>query len=314
MPSKFYDYTKDGITQGLLLMWMECRQKAQYFLQGLSSKYSTTALTHGTIGHAMLEKIYGKFPKQPTSQDIKKYSKEIENQWRKENPRAVPKAIQDLENGLLYAEILTPTYLQYWKKKDTFKWLSLEQSFKIPITTHKGRKTFIRGKFDGVYEKSGRPWLFETKFKALIVEADLVDMLPNDIQIKLYTWAISRLYKKLPAGVLYNLVRRIGLEQKKSENLLQFMNRCKMDIVDRPEHYFKRFEVCFEREELSDFDIELREMIDDFIDWLEGKSGHYKNSGACLGKYGRCVYLNYENGDRQNYTKREKVFRELEDL
>jgi len=321
MSTQFYVPSRDGITQGLIGSWMECKQKARIFLQGYSSKYTSMALTYGTIGHAVLESVYqdiqsGALSLFPLPEDIKHYITHVEKLWRKENPRADKSALEYLEHSLLLAEATLPKYFEYWSKDlKKMKWLNLEQGFKIPFETRDGRKVFIRGKMDGVFEMNKKTWLFESKFKSQIVEANLVDTLSYDLQVLLYSWALYKLTGKVPAGVLYNIVRRSGMKQGAKETVGQYIERCKKDIEKRPEYYFLRLEISLTKGDIVMFEEELNDIVTDFLNWWEGKSGHYKNTGMCIGKYGQCRYLPICSANNYNAcAKREKVFNELEDM
>lgn len=312
---KFYNIEQDGITQGLLGKWMECRQMARWYLQGWSPKGSSMALTYGTIVHAILERCYkrtaGKRP--PSKQDVMNASKVIEKMWKKENTLADKKSLEYLELSLLIAEATMPVYFEYWHKDFKFRWEMLEQEFKIPYLLEDGRKTFVRGKLDGAYGHNVLR-LFETKTKSQINENDLVDMLPFELQINEYLWALRKLGKNVN-GSLYNIIRRIGLEQRKKESITQFSKRCVEDIRERPEHYFLRLEILITKQDMERFEAEFEDMIKDFYDWWQGKAGHYKNTGACISKYGRCKYLTACATNKMGgYIKRDQVFRELEDV
>lgn len=317
---KFYDYTRDGITQGLLITWMECREKARWFLKGYSSKYTSLALTYGSIGHGVLERAYenfraGKCSGIPSTRQVRKYLGQTEKIWKLENPNPSKFMLQDLETSLAFAEVILPVYFEYWaedfKKKN---WQKIEGTFKVSYELNDGRKTFLRGMIDGMF-KTRSMWLFESKFKSIINEADIIDTLPLDLQVMLYLWALLQKYKSTPAGVLYNIVRRFNLRQGKNETLKQFSKRCAQDVKSRPEWYFYRFEVAITKEDLARFDAELHEMVREFCDWCDGQTGHYKNPHSCITKYGRCWALEAcSNGDMYKVRKRKVVFRELEDV
>lgn len=316
----FYSIENDGITQGLLYTWMECRQKARWHLLGWSAKGTSMALTYGTVVHAILENIYGDVQRGmnglPNSIGIQKYSAKIEKQWRKENPLADKKTLEYLETSLLIAEATMPVYFEYWERDiKELPWKRLEQEFKVPYILSDGRETILRGKLDGVFGKKD-VWLFETKTKSYIQEADLVDMLPFELQVNMYMWVLKKLHKQTPKGLLYNMIRRVGLEQKKKETVQQYSARCVADMRKRPEHYFIRLEVSMGSQDFARFEMEMESMIKDFYDWWQGRVGHYKNPGACINKYGRCKYLTACAAGKitSQYEKRKQVFRELEDV
>lgn len=316
----FYNIEEHGITQGLLYSWLSCRQKARWSLLGYSPKGGSLSLTYGSIIHLVLEKIYTDIQKKkitsiPEIKYVHKQIQLIENDWIKENPRMSAQEREYLELSLLIAEATMPIYFEFWKKDiKQLKWLDLENEFAIPYSLDDGRKTILRGKMDGVFENNGL-WLFETKTKGWIDENTLVDMLPFELQCNLYVWVLNVMKKKYPKGVLYNIIRKIGLQQKKGETIGQFSKRCIEDIRSRPEFYFIRLEVLFSKQDIERFDMRLKEMIKDFYDWWQGKSGHYPNPGSCSDKYGRCKFLTAcSSGNMSTYEKRKKVFNELEEV
>ncbi len=318
-----YSLEKDGITQGLLSTWQACRQKAKWYLEGWSLRSTSMGLTYGEVGHEVLEMAYEDIRTKhlktiPSVQQIKTYISKVEKLWIADHPRCNAKSLEFLELSLLIAEATLPLYFEYWEKDlKEMHWEELEHEFKVPyelsleITYHFP----IRGKMDGIfYSRDSKLWLFESKFKSRIEEGDLVDTLSFEFQVSLYLWALWKTKKIVPAGVLYNIVRRIGLRQGIKEGIIQFAKRCVEDIKSRPEFYFIRLEVNVTKKELEIFDLELKDMLTDFIKWWKGLSGHYKNTGLCIDKYGSCSYLPLCSGQRFNlYSKREKIFRELED-
>lgn len=318
---KFYDYSRDGITQGCLTSWMTCRRKSFWFLQGWNADKISTPMTYGTIIHGVLERIYNliiqkKLTAVPDTKLIKKLTHDVELMWLEENPGANKKAKEELDFCLLIAEATLPEYFKYWWKEDFKKlqWRKLEQEFKIPYTTKDGRKTFIRGKKDGVIGTDVIR-LFETKTKSQINVGDMIDTLWFEMQVNLYLWAIKKTYNQVPVGVKYNVIRRTGIQQKVSESKLEYSKRVIDDIKKRPNHYFLRLDIKVTKQEMLAFEKELEDMIVEFMDWCDGKIKTYKNTSACIGKHGRCSFLPLcSKADFGQYKKRKTVFRELEDL
>lgn len=318
--SKFYNYETDGITQSLLQTWMSCRMKAKLSLEGWTSTRNSYALTYGTIVHAVLEQVYNGIRLKeitviPSEKTIKSYTKRVELQYRKENKIINTETESMLQECLLIAEITLPEYFKFWWKTDYYKinWRNLEQEFKIPYTTKKGDKTFIRGKKDGVtgvkYVK-----LFETKTKSMVNLDDLIDTLWYEFQVKIYNWAIKKTYKQLPSGVNYNIIRKTSLTKRVNEPLVIFGKRVREDIKKRPDFYFMRLDISIAPKDMENFDEELDNIVQEFIDWRKGKLKTYQNTSACVDKYGRCPFLNIcSRGDYSGHYKRKSVYRELED-
>lgn len=315
---KFYNIERDGITQSLLSIFMSCRRAALWYLQGWVLKSPSFPLTFGSITHGILERVYtdirlGKLRSSPSREQTLKYIDRVEKIWKEENPRADAKATELKELSLLVAEATMPLYFDYWSKDlKGIVWEKIEGNFKTPFALPDGRKTFLRGAMDGVYRNPKR-WLLETKTKSRIDERDLVDFLPFELQVNFYLMNLIMQGGDLPRGVLYNIIRRTQLKQGKKETIPQYGKRIAEDIKSRPEDYFIRMEISIGRDEMEEFRKEVTGLLTDFYDWWEGKIPHYRNSGHCQTKYGRCEYLAAETGRMSIYTKRERVFRELED-
>lgn len=319
MKAEFYNPYRDGITQSLLATWMECRQKARYYLQGYVSKSVPLSIITGTVGHGALYHVYegvrtGKYRSAPSRPQLNAIVALVEKTWLKENPSASKQMLQDLELATLYVECLLPAYFDYWSADfKKLQWSKLEGDFKVGLKCKRGTVP-VRGRMDGAFRRAGL-WLFETKFKSMINEADIIDTLSLDLQVHLYLWALQNLHKLNPSGTLYNVVRRPGLILGKTESLPQYAKRIEKDIAKRPDWYFYRYEVIADKAEMDKWYKKFVGMVEEFLDWWEGKAAHYDNPGSCITKYGRCWGLTpcVEN-NYHNLTKRKTVFRELEDV
>lgn len=321
MKKKFYDIEKHGVTQGLLVKFMTCRKMTRLFLEGWSSKevYSD-GLNFGSIFHGMLEKIYvdvksKKLTSVPSSKQLKKYSKMVEIQWYKENPKPSRGLIQMIENSFAVAEKTLPLYLDYWKKDDfkKYRWKAVEKEFCHVVKVGKYRIP-VRGKRDGDLFKSGY-LLFETKTKSMINEVNLLDTLWYEFQNSVYMWAMMKEYGKYPRGCIYNIIRRSCLRQGKSETLKAYADRISEDILKRPDFYFIRYKLEILKSDMKKFEIEFQSLLHDFVNWYTGDSIDYKNTANCITKYGRCWAVPICSEDNYvRFAKRKTVFRELEDM
>jgi hypothetical protein len=91
------------------------------------------------------------------------------------------------------------------------EFVSLEQSFEIPLPTPSGRaskKLSLGGRFDGVvlHKPTGEYWIWETKTTRSVQE--LVKSLANDEQCGVYMYAASKMLGVPIKGVLYNIIRK----------------------------------------------------------------------------------------------------------
>ena len=316
----FYVLERDGVTQSLLAMFLACRQKARFYLQGWNSRFVSNALMYGALGHGMLELAYkdvlgGKLKSVPAKAAIVQYSKAVEKEWLRENPKVKGETIEQLETSLALLEETLPRYFAFWKKdfKDV-KWKGLEKQFDILVDVG-GVKIRIRGKKDGRFTLRNELWVLETKTKSMINEQDLVDALSLDLQVNLYLWADWAEYKEMPTGVLYNIIRKTAIKPRTNETIPQYARRVGEDMDDRPEFYFVRLEVPILKQDMLAFKAELAGLLGDFKAWCDGKAPHYKNPHSCVTKYGKCEYLAAcAQGDFSNLVKRDRVFKELEDF
>lgn len=322
----FYDMRRDGITQGLISLWLSCRQKAKLYLQGWDSKYHKETLIDGNIGHGVLELAYTEIKEKrlkatPSSRQTRNYVDLVEKKWYAENPKPAADARVMVEKACAVMEVLLPLYFDYWhddfKKKE---WVSLEQKFSMPLHIVKKNgvveRVPMRGKKDGTFRSSKGIWLFETKLKAQISEESIAETLGFETQTMLYllqTWGGAD--KPLPRGCLYNIVRRASLRQKVKENIPAFAKRVKKDIEDRPDFYFVRLESPTTLRDLKSFKAELTDLVQDMWNWWHGDGYHYKNTYSCIGKYGKCLFLPVcARADYSSLAKRKVVFKELEDF
>lgn len=325
----FYDMERDGVTQSMIAMWLTCRQKAKMYMEGWDSKYHSPALTYGSVGHAALEVAYldiqaGKLKASPSSSQSRKYIDEVERRWRAENKSPNKEALQYLELSLALMEVTLPRYFDWWKKDfKQVEWVGLEEKFMVlkPIQADPfGAKIVnipIRGKRDGKFRLRKGLWLFETKFKSMISEGDIVDTLSFETQVLLYLWSmwIEADKKEVPKGVLYNIVRRTALRQAAAESVAQFAKRVAADMDKRPDFYFMRMESAMDLDDLVTFDAQLQGIVKDMYSWWKGNSPHYRNTYSCLGKYGRCSNLGAcSSQDYSGLVKRKTMFKELEDF
>jgi hypothetical protein len=326
----------DGITYSLLATFRECKEKARLHIKGWSRKTAGFPIVFGSVVHAAFERIYGMVQMgnlvgAPDEATVAMTLDQIDKVWKAENPFASAETVNDYELTMALAQVLLPAYFRFWKADDfsIFQWRRLEHEFKLPIAvelppiktwsgwTPRVVKTFIRGKMDGLYERSDRPGvrLFETKTKGRIDPGNLEDILPHQLQPGLYLKAARLIYGERPVAALLNVVRRPQLHQRKNESLAEFATRVGEDIKGRPDFYFMRMEMEVTEQDFNRFDAEFNDLLVDFIWWYLGEGPHYKDDNNCENKYGTCPMLPICG--RQFYEGhfiRPKMFSELEEI
>jgi hypothetical protein len=325
---KQYDPHVDGVSYTLLQRWKNCREAARLYLKGWRSKSSGAGIVFGSVTHSLLEKVYqdvraGKLKKAPSKDYIKEHIKIVEQQWRKDNPKADADTLQFLEVTCIIAESVLPSYFKHWKKDFLVKWNQPETEFLHPFTvehpfTHRPMKTYLRGKIDASFLEDLELFLLETKTKSRIGETgegNLTDILPHEMQVGIYLIMLKILQKKTPAGLLYNIVRRPGSKPKKNESLEKFAARIAKDVEKRPDYYFLRLRMTVNQQDLFRRQQELEDCIADFLLWWKGEIGHYKNSDYCENKYGTCGYLPIcGRGDFSRHYRKEQILLSTEEV
>lgn len=277
-----------GITVSQLQDWLACREKARYRLLGVQPIKPMMALIYGNVVHPCLEETYA--IKSPTEESVVKTLRGIEQSWKLANPRAGQDALEILEQAVMFAEAVMPSYFKYWKRDaPNTRWLALERGFVSEFELPDGTKVKFRGYRDGVFERGKQLWLFETKTKARVDEGALIDRLSWDIQLVGYLLSLWQETGRKPRGAVYNVIRRPQLRQKKKETFAAFGVRVAKDVKMRPDFYFQQFEIIADDlEQQRDGFIQL---LQDYTNWCRGITGHYRNGEECENKYGTCPFL-----------------------
>jgi hypothetical protein len=312
--NKPYTPDRESVSYSMLVDFAECKEKARFRASGMKSKIPSYPLTFGSINHEVLGLVHqkigeGKITKVPGRKRVAHYVKKADEEWRKQNPRAGEKATEFMELSCGLVEEILPRYFKYWKK-DLFvmKWRTdlTEQFHRIPFQVSGHDEVDLNMRMDSAYEiekgvEKGL-WLFETKTSSKIVEDDLIDTLPMGLQNGMYLKGLTHMFGVVPRGVLYNFIRRPGIYRRKEESIKDYAARCGEDVDKRPEFYFIRISIDHTVESAAETETQLQGAVLEYVKWRQGKRMHYKNTSACLGKYGRCAYLPIcAHGDFSNF-------------
>jgi len=322
-PPKPYDMESDGVTQSLLGMFFECRQKSSIYLDRWSPLKVAQPLLHGILTHRVLEVVHEqqrKAKKTPGRESIiKTVQAVLDEHERKDGSRWSAEETEKFETVGAQMLAVLPEYFAYWDVKKPLDWVDVEGVFRVPFcfdtVSIPNRRTWLMGRFDGVYtSKTKSLWLFDAKNKSQIVEEQLGETLLRDFQINFYLLAVRILTGKIPAGFLYNVIRRPNLKVGKAESLDQYRARIVEHIKEEPEHYFKRYEVCVSKSDLDQFEKELREVLSDFYAWSKAGRPVRLFGQPCINKFGMCpnIPICY-NDNRATFYQRPAVFAELEE-
>lgn len=308
-----YDPYKHGISQGLLTTFMRCREEAKNHILGLEQIRTSAPLQFGSLAHRVLELVYLQNKSVPGPKDVLKTLTKVHREFlNEEGSRLSAEGMENLETNMAVLEAILPHYFKFHKKDFTnMRWVELEKVFKVPSPV---TGVNLVGRIDGAYNQKKELWLFESKTKGRIEEENLTDTLAFDFQNNVYNYALRKKYARTPCGTLYNIIRRPGQRVKKDESLKSFSTRIEREIQRDPSYYFIRFEIAIPQSEFRRFESELGDVVNEFLKWFKKELPTYRNTSACIQKYGPCRFLpKCASGETGLYRIRKHMFPELVD-
>lgn len=336
---KFWEH---GVTSSFLNAFLTCREQSRLsYVEGYKSRHVPLAFEFGTCCHWVLEQAYGEgfvqLKKAPAKGWVEQTIKAYELKWLTET--TAPSSAQLKQQELVYglAEAILPTYFTRWAGDFTGKyspanptvaparWDSLEIVFCHEYEYPDGRKTFLRGRRDGVFiDKKGEIWVFDTKCRSVINHEDACETLPVDIQqmFYLYVTYLERKKAKLtpvfPSGTVMNIVRRPGHRRGAAEQFQDFLQRVAKDVANprKYDHNLVRYQMRVMKDELLLWkEKTLDPLMMDVRMWWEGTAPHYMNPNALISKYGRCeLFQPIVNEDFSGCYRRDFAFSELAEV
>jgi len=254
-PKPGWDLYVDGVSYSLLSKFVVCRERFRIAtVEGYRSSDRKDALDFGTMFHKALE-LYA--AKTTTMQITSKLMTLYRN--------------TGIDQMLIrQVALIVPHYSQYYAS-DKFNYVGQEEVFDVPyISQTNGRTIRLRGRWDEVFMRGGKLWLQENKTKSDINRLKITQTLAFDLQTMLYCYTLAIAKKKQIGGVLYNVIRKPGLIQGKSETDEQYLQRISDDIAKRPDHYFFRSENDLTASDIAAFArTTLFPLIESVVAWWE---------------------------------------------
>lgn len=319
-----------GLTQSMLLNFLACRYRVHLSLkEGWVPKHSKDSFRFGSLCHDALEFYYKgirtkKFAPATPTRTLDHINVRI-RACVEENIRNAGAREADMEEEGIMAEALMAGYVRHWGAED-FKreWIGVEGEFDTQFEPGTAAAIRRRGKRDAVFvERAGKGgpavWLLETKTKSQIDEDTLDLTLAFDFQSLFYLVGLQETVAYPVKGCLYNIMRKPQLrrleankKRKKAETDGEYYDRMRKDIADRPDHYYKRFEIVFPAAVVAEYTAQLRLQIIDFKAWVAGQLPTYRNPNSCVTKF-KCEYLEHcASGGFAGYSRTRKLFPELD--
>ncbi len=319
-PTKYWDFWQDGISVSFLNLFLEDKEQTRLaYVEGYRSQYIKPAIEFGEICHWLLASIY-KTNKRPGSKRVKSLLRKYEKTWFVTHRLLSEKQRIEMNRIFAQAEIVLLKYFEYFNGEDFGRykiWIDCERYFRLAYRYPDGAKTYIKGIFDGVFEKKKKLWLLETKTKGQIDLVTIIETLKFDLQTMLYFYHLYKLKHQTPAGILYNIIRRPGHKFTQKDTEKSFIDRVAKDVNNpkNKSHYFMRPEMYMTLSEIKDW---KRDQLDPIMQevrlWIEGVSPHYIKPNALVTKWGRCDLYQLIVNDRVALYKRNKTRKQKEEI
>lgn len=289
-----YDIWKHGISFQFISLFLTCREQCRLkYVEGWRSRDRKLPFEQGSLIGSILNSVYRNHKGVPKLDQIIQMISAYEHEWKKDAKRPIPSELEMLDNAAGMAETILPEYFQYYRDEDwkQIKWKGVERQWNFEVELADGRKLPLFGYYDGIVEYKKKLYVFETKCLSRVNQADIVDLLPYDLQTMLYLYSLSQ--ENEIGGVYYNVIRKPGHRLGKAEKRSDFWRRVTKAVHADPDQYFYRWRNTVRKEDLNKWaDTQLHPILTDIAGWWEGKHPHYINPLNLITKYGRSDYFN----------------------
>lgn len=348
-----YDLYRDGLTQGSIATFLDCRH--QFYLKyvlGLSGGNRANTTAFGSAFHDILSltqhrtTVDGKeLAPMPLDSAVRHHLKSLGT--------LAPAEHEEVTFMLAKIKRIIELYNSYYEKdQKKWRWIAREKAFNVPYESRTristvnvtpkfkefGDECFdyvvpIRGRYDGIYcdrnDKANHNTLLETKTKGRIDELGIVSALPFDLQTQLYLFTAPKVIDKPVLRVNYDVIRTPQLRLNQGESKKQHLARMVADIEGRLPYYFMRFQVENRPGESDEWaSTHLDKIIGQIVQWWESikhdlrnpfKSPyHFINTRALFTVYGRCdlfnaITLGLDKIAPNDVIRRDHIYPELVD-
>ena len=209
--------------------------------------------------------------------------------------------------------------LTRWTEWPDLQEVQFEIPFKHPVTGNSSKRHRFSGIFDGVWKGTHPDYPEEVilgEWKtASVVNNDYMQRLEIDFQVSTYLWAASILYGVPVRKVVYRIVKKPTIKQRKTETVEEYSERVVADYIDRPEHYF--FEALVERtdEQLEHWRHQAWATHKRILQIKRGGVPAIRNTQSCVGR-GRCPYFDLCVGavTEDSFKKLSTKHREIKEI
>lgn len=226
---------RDGITHTGIKSWQQCpEQFSLRYIEGLVHKSLKEPLVFGSLFHQCLE-YRGKLSPIEAMALYREQAKQT-HQYDRDYMNA-------LEHLIHKVAAIFPAYEKEYPLRAEARCIRAEKSFSIPVEIM-GVRFNIRGKRDReIAAKGKKVALQEVKTKSKIDQVKIRHLLRADLQTLIYLWSMWKETGKVPAYLLYDVIKRPQLRVTRNETLQQHYTRVAKHAMDARKDYFFRWKV-----------------------------------------------------------------------
>lgn len=261
-----------GISPSFLSKFITDRSRTHtHYCLGYREQRSREALDYGTIFHKLIEES----AKLGTKTTRSKLST-ILNTWLRQKFASSTSNFGEIVQLGQIALIQFLIYHDYISKLEKYTFLDQELVFsehvelpsvhspEVYSVSHKGEKAYqyiiqpgttikLKGRIDELLDRNGEMWLQENKTKSRIDPNFIQQTLEHNIQVMFYAVCAELRFNRPCGGIVYNVIRRPGLQQRQKENDLSYYKRIQEAIETDPNYYFYRFVHAFKKDAVENW-------------------------------------------------------------
>jgi len=271
------------------------------------------------VGRVMHHGIQTLFRKPENAEkEIKKKYKEEAQKARTQFPEMAPYQEEDLAKQEYVTVGMLQAFRSYYRKfLEGTKHIATEKAIRYELS----KNVVIVGMVDNVIENQKRQWIYELKnLKSLDMER--VNGIKTDPQSALYLETYNRSVKKSErlGGIIYQIIRKPSIRQKKSESRGEYLRRLQDWYHSQSEglkFHLERIVGSFISGEAVMNTVE--KVSQQMIDCGTKKEAYYQDFSACIRDWGRCQMYDLCHGNEKEnlplYQIRKKfVAKDQEDV
>ena len=164
-----------------------------------------------------------------------------------------------------------------------------EIEFDLPLINPKTGRPSRAHRLGGVIDGLGEDSVTELKTTSRL-DSSYIDRLDIDFQVSTYLEAASRLKGRPIRKMNYAIIRWPSSKKRKNETPDDYIERIQQDYRDRPDFYYHHEVVTRSEQQMQLWREEAWEIHKRILE-VDNGGFAIRNTESCVGRYGRCKFL-----------------------